>query len=76
MSACAQQLLYPMLGLTSFKGVLVLSARLVGNLNATPALARMLKEVDVGTLVESVMPGLHILGAVEVMNISEALHQS
>lgn len=55
----------------SFKGVLVLSARLVGNLDATPALARVLKEVNVGTLVESVMPGPHILGAVKVMNISE-----
>jgi hypothetical protein len=31
----------------SFKSVLIFSSRLVGNLDATPALVRILKEVDV-----------------------------
>lgn len=53
----------------SYKSVLIFSTRLVGNLDATSALIRILKEIDIRSLVEPVMPGLHVLWTVEVVNI-------
>lgn len=41
--------------LTSVKGVLVVGAGVVGNLDARAPRARVLKEVDVGPLVEAVV---------------------
>jgi hypothetical protein len=55
--------------LTSFEGILIFSTRLVGNLDATSALVRILKEIDIRALVESVVPGLYVLRAIKVVNV-------
>lgn len=61
-----------MSSLTSFESILILSARLVGNFNATPALVGVLKKIDIRPLIEPVMSGLHSIGAIEVVNVCEA----
>jgi hypothetical protein len=53
----------------SFESILIFSTRLVGNLDATSALVRILKEIDIRTLVEPVMPGLYMLWTIKVMNV-------
>jgi hypothetical protein len=53
----------------SFEGILIFSTRLVGNLDATSALVRILKEIDIRALVESVVPGLYVLRAIKVVNV-------
>jgi hypothetical protein len=49
----------------SFESILIFSTRLVGNLDATSALVRILKEIDIRTLVEPVMPGLYMLWTIK-----------
>lgn len=46
---------------------------MISDLNATSSVACVLKKVDVGTLVEAMMAGLHVVRAVEVMDISESI---
>lgn len=58
--------------LTSFKSVLIFCTRLVGNLDATSPLVRILEEVDVRALVKSVVSRLHVFRAIEVVNVCEA----
>lgn len=58
--------------LTSFESILILSAWLVGNFDATPALVGVFKKIDIRALVKPVMSGFHSIGAIEVMNVCEA----
>lgn len=59
--------------LTSVKGVLVVGARLVGNLDATSPVVCILKQVDVGALVKSVVARMSVWRRIEVVNVSEAV---
>lgn len=58
--------------LTAVKGILVLGASVVCNLNATTALTGILKQVDVGAFVEAMMSWPYFLSTVKIVNITEA----
>jgi hypothetical protein len=59
--------------LTAFKGVLVIGAWMVGNLNATATLICILKKIDVRALIKSMVARLFLWRSVKVMDISEAV---
>jgi hypothetical protein len=61
-----------MSSLTSFESILILSAWLVGNFDATAALVGILKKIDIRALIKPVMSGFHSIGAIKVMNVCEA----
>lgn len=56
----------------SIKCVLVVSAGVVRDLNATSPLIRIFKQVYVGALIESMVAWLDLRRTIEVVNISEA----
>lgn len=58
--------------LTSVKGILVVGAGVVGNLETRSAVIGVLEKIDVGALVEAVMRRFGIGRAVEVMDIPMA----
>lgn len=60
--------------LTSFKGVLVVGARIVRNLDARPSLGSVLEEVDVGALVEAVVGWLLRGFAIIIMDVAKPGH--
>lgn len=60
--------------LTSFKGVLVVGARIVRNFDARPSLGSVLEEVDVGALVEAVVGWLLRGVAVIIMDVAKSGH--
>lgn len=58
--------------LTALKCVLVIGPWIVGNLNTAATLVGILKEVHIGTFVESMVARCHFCARVKVMDISEA----
>ena len=58
--------------LTAIECVLVICASLVCDLNSSPRLVRVFEEVDIGTLVEPMMPGLLFGWTVEIVYVREA----
>lgn len=59
--------------LTPIKRILVIGARLVGNLDACPSVIRVLKQVYIRSLVEAVVGWLRRWRAVEVMDVPETI---
>jgi hypothetical protein len=59
---------------TAFESILVIGARMVGDLEARSPSIRVLEQVDVGPIIEPMMPGPIAIGAVEVMDVAEPAH--
>lgn len=61
--------------LTAVKGVLVVCARTIGDLNPGPALVCVLKQVDVRSLIKAMMGRVISWGTVKVMNVAKACRE-
>ena len=59
--------------LTAVKGVLVVCAWVVCYLHATSPLIRIFEEINIRTLVESMVPRLDLSRRVKIMNVTETL---
>lgn len=59
--------------LTSLEGILILRACLVRDLDATSAIVRILKEVDIRALVEAVVTRFSTRRRIKEMNVPEAV---
>lgn len=59
--------------LTSVKRILIIGSGIVGNLNATPPLAGVFKQVDVRPFVKAMMARLHACRRIKVVDISKAV---
>ena len=57
---------------TPFKGILIIGAGIVRDLDASPARARVIKQVNVRPLVKPVMARLGRLWRVKVVHIAKA----
>ena len=62
--------------LASVKGVLIVRAGVIRDLNAASPLGRVLKQVHIGALVEAMVVRLHVGRGIEIVNVSEAVRSS
>lgn len=57
---------------TAVEGILVLGARVVGNLYTAASIVCILKQIYVGALIESVMARLDLFSRIKVVNVTKA----
>lgn len=70
--SCPQHSRYVALLLTAIECILITRSWVVCDLDATSSIIGVLEQVDVRSLVESMVPGLYFGGRVEIMDVAES----